>query len=177
MHLEQLSIKDLLLIKPKRFEDERGFFLERYEQKRYLAAGVTVPFVQDNEVFSKSGVLRGLHYQRSPGQAKLVSVVRGRVWDVAVDIRPASPTFGRWEGVELSGENGFQFFIPVGFAHGYCVLSEEAVVTYKLSAAYDPQEERTIRWDDPILAIKWPIKQPLLSQRDRSGKCFSESVV
>lgn len=177
MRHQKLGPEGLILIEPLRFHDERGSFMERYQQKRYSDAGISVSFVQDNEVFSKRNVLRGLHYQRSPGQAKLISVVRGAIWDVAVDLRQGSPTFGHWEAVELSGENGLQFFIPVGFAHGYCVLGEEAVVTYKLSAPYDPKEERTIRWDDPALAINWPIKHPVLSQRDLLGISFKESVL
>ena len=177
MRLQKLSLEGLILIEPLRFLDERGLFMERYQQKRYSDAGVSIPFVQDNEVFSKKNVLRGLHYQRSPGQAKLISVVRGSIWDVAVDLRPGSPTFGNWEAVELSDKNGLQLFIPVGFAHGYCVLGEEAIVTYKLSAPYDPKEERTIRWDDSTLAINWPIKHPVLSQRDLLGNSFKESVL
>lgn len=177
MHLQRLPIKELILIKPKRFDDERGFFMERYRHERYVEAGIDASFVQDNEVFSKKNVLRGLHYQQTPGQAKLISVLRGKIWDVAVDIRPSSPTFGCWEGVELSEENGLQFYIPVGFAHGYCVLSDDAFVTYKMSAPYDPKEERTISWNDPTLAVRWPIQEPLLSERDRMGVSFEESIL
>lgn len=165
--IRPLGIKGLLLIQPQCRFDDRGFFLESFHLGRYAAAGIDVQFVQDNEVFSKKNVLRGLHYQRSPGQAKLISVVLGRIWDVAVDLRPDSPTFQQWEAVELSAEEKTQLFIPIGFAHGYCVLSEEALVHYKVSAFYDPNEEKTIAWDDPTLAISWPIQHPILSERDR----------
>jgi dTDP-4-dehydrorhamnose 3,5-epimerase len=170
-------LKGLITIQSKRLKDERGSFLERYQSARYAALGVDVPFVQDNEVFSLKNVLRGLHYQEKPGQAKLLSVSQGSIWDVAVDIRPDSETFGKWYGIELSEENGVQFFIPTGFAHGYCVLSETARVTYKVSSFYDPQEEKTLRWDDPRFGIDWPIQTPLLSEKDRSAPYLNEVFV
>jgi dTDP-4-dehydrorhamnose 3,5-epimerase len=129
--------------------------------------------VQDNHSRSRRGTLRGLHYQSTPGQAKLIRVARGRIFDVAVDIRPRSPTLGRWHGVELSDEDHHQLYIPVGFAHGFCVLSEEADVTYKCSSVYAAETERTIRWDDPEIGVEWPIDAPLLSERDQGGEPFS----
>ena len=167
----------LIIIRSKRVKDERGSFLERYQAVRYADLGINVPFVQDNEVFSIKNVLRGLHYQEKPGQAKLISVSQGSIWDVAVDIRPESSTFGKWHAVELSEENSLQFFIPVGFAHGYCVLSETARVTYKVSSLYDPQEEKTIRWDDPQFTIDWPVRDPILSERDRSAPYLDKVFV
>ena len=119
--------------------------------------------------FQKKGVVRGLHYQKVPGQAKLVTAISGSIWDVAVDIREGSPTYGQWEAVELSDKNHWQLFIPIGFAHGYCTLSDSACVSYKVSAPYDPAEECTLRWDDPALAIPWPAKHPILSERDKQG--------
>lgn len=170
MQIDSLEMKGLYLIKPKCFMDERGYFLETYRQSAYNQKGIDVAFVQDNAAFSKKGVLRGLHYQDKPGQAKLVSVSFGSIWDVAVDLRPDSESFGKWCGVELNDHNHYQLFIPVGFAHGYCVLSEEgAVVSYKVSADYNPAMERSVRWDDPHLAINWPIKTPILSLRDQQA--------
>lgn len=173
MQVEWLRIKGLAIIQPKVFHDERGFFFESYRRPRFAEAGIDLEFVQDNVSFSHKNTLRGLHYQDSPGQAKLVSVISGCIWDVAVDIRPGSPTFGKWHAVELSGDNFTQFLIPVGFAHGFCVLSETARVQYKVSAPYDAKAERTIRWDDPKIAIQWPIKNPLLSERDRKARELS----
>jgi dTDP-4-dehydrorhamnose 3,5-epimerase len=170
-----LSLSGLLLIQPKRREDARGFFLERYQAADYAFLGTS--FVQDNEVFSHANVLRGLHYQKSPGQAKLISVVQGCIWDVAVDLRPSSPTFGTWEAITLSEEQGSQLFIPVGFAHGYCVLSTAARVIYKVSALYDPLQERSIRWNDPDLAIPWPLRDPLLSERDRMAPLLQKTQI
>jgi dTDP-4-dehydrorhamnose 3,5-epimerase len=172
MNIEPLSLPGLFLLKPRIFVDDRGYFLETYRQPLYVKAGIGVAFAQDNISFSRYGVLRGLHDQTTPGQAKLVSVIQGRIWDVAVDLRPTSPTFGKWEGVELDGENHFQFFIPVGFAHGFCILSKTALVSYKVSSPYDPPTERTIAWNDPDLSIAWPIKEPLVSERDQNGLSF-----
>jgi dTDP-4-dehydrorhamnose 3,5-epimerase len=169
MEVDWLSIQGLAIVRPKVFQDERGFFFESYRRQRYAEQGIDLEFVQDNVSFSKQNTLRGLHYQESPGQAKLVSVISGHIWDVAVDIRPNSPTFGQWHAVELTGENFTQFFIPVGFAHGFCVLSDFARVQYKVSAPYDSARERTIRWNDPQFNIKWPISQPILSERDRTA--------
>jgi dTDP-4-dehydrorhamnose 3,5-epimerase len=133
--------------------------------------------VQDNISFSQKGVLRGLHYQSSPGQGKLVSVLVGKIWDVAVDIRKGSATFGQWEAVELSSDNHYQFYIPVGFAHGYCVLSETALVQYKVTAEFNPATERTIRWDDPDLTVEWPLQHPVLSDRDQKARPFCEMAL
>lgn len=161
----------LKLIVPRLFSDERGFFFESFKQSHF-----DIPFVQDNTSFSTKGVLRGLHFQSHPGQAKIVSCIQGKIWDVAVDIRPNSPTFGQWEAVELDDENHHQFYIPVGFAHGFCVLSDTALVQYKVSSFYDPATECSIRWNDPDLKIKWPIEKPILSSRDQTCPFFKEVI-
>ncbi|HSK94617.1 MAG TPA: dTDP-4-dehydrorhamnose 3,5-epimerase [Candidatus Angelobacter sp.] len=159
----------LVLLAPAVHADERGFFVETYASGPWRAAGVEVDFVQDNHSRSGRGTLRGLHFQRRPGQGKLIRVPRGRIWDVAVDIRPSSPTFGEWEAFELDDEAHHQLYVPIGFAHGFCVLSEVADVAYKVSAPYDAAEERGIAWDDPDVAIDWPIGDPILSGRDRAN--------
>lgn len=160
------AIPDLQVIEPDIFGDHRGYFLETYRESRYEEAGITTHFVQDNLSFSRRGILRGLHFQLERPQAKLVSVAAGEVYDVAVDVRRGSPTFGQWHGVLLSAENHRQFFIPEGFAHGFCVRSETALFTYKCSDMYDPASERGIRWDDPALAIDWSITDPSISAKD-----------
>jgi len=170
----ELPLEGLKLITPKVFSDERGFFFESYRQADYKACGVDVSFVQDNVALSKKGVLRALHYQESPGQAKLVSCIQGRIWDVAVDIRPASPTFGQWVAVELDDQTHQQLYIPIGFAHGYCTLTDAARVAYKVSSPYHPATEKSIRWNDPQLAISWPIQQPILSPRDQVSPFLAE---
>ncbi len=159
----------LIHLVPTVHADDRGFFVETYSHDVYRHAGVGVDFVQDNHSRSGPGTLRGLHYQRRPGQAKLIRAVRGRIWDVAVDIRPASPTFGQWEAIELDDQSHHQLFVPVGFAHGFCVLSEVADVAYKVSAPYDGSEERGLAWDDPEIGIAWPVADPILSSRDRAN--------
>jgi dTDP-4-dehydrorhamnose 3,5-epimerase len=169
----ELTLPGLKLIRPTVFGDERGFFLETYQAARYQAAGIDCAFVQDSHSRSAHGVLRGLHYQAQLGQAKLVRVASGRIFDVAVDIRPDSPTFGRWEGVYLDSQAHHQLFIPVGFAHGFCVLSDGADVTYKVSRPYDPASERTLAWDDGTIGIDWPVKDPVLSDRDRQGESLA----
>lgn len=158
------------LIAPEVHEDHRGFFMESYNRRRFAEFGVTDEFVQDNHSRSVRGVLRGLHYQLGRPQAKLVRATRGRVFDVVVDIRRGSPTFGRWAGAELSQENRLQFFAPVGFAHGFLVLSENAEFQYKCSDFYSADDERGLPWDDPEFAIAWPLAglEPNLSERDRS---------
>ncbi|HYQ03636.1 MAG TPA: dTDP-4-dehydrorhamnose 3,5-epimerase [Polyangiaceae bacterium] len=161
------------IIRPKIFGDDRGFFLESYSAQGFAAAGIDTVFVQDNHSRSVRGTLRGVHYQSNPGQAKLVRVVLGRIWDVTVDIRPDSPTFGQWDAVELDDKAREQLFVPVGFAHGFCVLSEYAEVEYKVSSPYDPKTECAINYADPELAIKWPITQPLLSARDQQAESFA----
>lgn len=163
----------LILIEPRVFNDDRGFFLESYHKPRYAAVGVDVDFVQDNHSFSRKGTLRGLHFQTSPGQAKLVRCVRGTIWDVAVDIRPDSATFGQWEAFELDARSHRQLFIPTGFAHGFCVLSEEAEVLYKCSSIYDGTTESGLAWDDPDLAVAWPVTNPVVSARDQGNESFA----
>lgn len=153
----QTSLAGLMLIEPAVFKDERGSFMELYHRGSFTAAGIDVSFVQDNESWSKQGVLRGLHYQQQHPQVKLVRAASGEIYDVAVDLRPESTTFRQWYGVILSSENRKQLFVPTGFAHGFLVLSETAVVQYKCSALYEPADEKGIRWDDPQLGIDWPL--------------------
>jgi dTDP-4-dehydrorhamnose 3,5-epimerase len=169
-----LDLEGLKLIRPAVFGDARGFFQETYNAARYAEAGIRETFVQDNHSRSVKGTLRGLHYQSQPGQAKLVRVTLGRVWDVAVDIRSGSKTFGQWHGVELDAEKKEQLFVPVGFAHGFCVLSDLAEVQYKCSALYDAKTECTIDYADPELAVRWPVEQPLLSARDQQAESFAD---
>jgi dTDP-4-dehydrorhamnose 3,5-epimerase len=156
----------LLIIEPDIFKDSRGFFMETWNAKRYAEAGLDVNFVQDNLSFSSYGVLRGLHYQQPSSQGKLVYVIHGSVYDVAVDIRVGSPSFGHWYGLVLSADNRKQFYIPEGFAHGYCVLSETALFAYKCTDFYSPANEGGIAWDDPDLGIDWPVANPILSDKD-----------
>lgn len=182
MQATPLAIADVMLIEPKVFGDSRGFFYESFNQQAFdQATGVHLPFVQDNHSRSRRGVLRGLHYQLPPkAQGKLVRVVRGAVFDVAVDIRRDSPTYGQWVGVELSEENHRQLWIPPGLAHGFVVLSETADFLYKTTDTYSPAHERSIRWDDPAIGIDWPlaahgIAEPLLSDKDRAGRLLPEA--
>lgn len=167
MEILQTDIPDVLLIKPNVFGDQRGWFLENWQRIRYEQAGVPAEFVQDNVSFSQQGVLRGLHYQHPRGQGKLVQVLAGRVFDVAVDIRRGSPTRGRHVSAELSDENHCQLYIPPGFAHGFCVLSPTALFAYKCTEFYLPDQEAGLAWNDPDLAIEWPIENPSLSDKDR----------
>lgn len=165
----RLEIPDVILIEPTVFEDRRGFFLESYNLKEFEAFGINVNFVQDNHSRSKKGVIRGLHFQKGKmAQAKLVRVVKGEIFDVAVDIRKGSSYYGKWVAVTLSENNKRMLFIPEGFAHGFCVLSEEADVLYKASNFYSPEHEGGIRWDDPDLAIPWPVDNPIVSLKDRN---------
>jgi len=173
MQVSKTPIDGLLTIKPKIFADPRGMFYEVYSENKYEEYGIPC-FVQDNHSVSKKGVLRGLHYQVNPGQGKLVRVTRGEVFDVAVDIRKQSPTYGKWWGLSLSETNNFQLYIPIGFAHGFCVLSELAEVLYKCSDYYSPENERGILWNDPELAIDWPVKNPILSEKDAVYPLFRE---
>lgn len=170
----QTEIPDLVLLEAEAHGDERGFLLESFREDAWREAGVAGPFVQENHSRSGRGILRGLHFQLRPGQAKLVRCVRGTIWDVAVDLRRGSPTYRRWEGYELSDRNHRQLYVPVGFGHGFCVLSEEADVHYKLSSSYDPETEAGIRWDDPEIAVEWPIPHPQLSDRDRLAPALAE---
>ena len=178
MIVHTTHIKDVLILEPQVFGDERGYFFESFNAERFFAhTGVDVRFVQDNESRSKRGVLRGLHFQRAPyAQAKLVRVVKGRVLDVAVDIRKDSPTFGRYVAVELSGDNKRQLFIPKGFAHGYMVLEEDTIFQYKCDAYYHPAAEGGIAWDDPQIGIEWPLPEGdiILSERDKNRPLLSE---
>lgn len=155
-----------MLVEPDVFGDGRGFFQELYHREKYTAGGASSAWVQDNWSRSEVGVLRGLHYQLRAPQAKLVAVMRGRVFDVAVDIRRSSPTFGAWYGCELSDANHRQLYIPEGFAHGFCVLEGPADFVYKCSALYDAQDDRGIRWDDPRIGIRWPLSEPRVSEKD-----------
>lgn len=159
-------IADVILLEPRVFPDERGFFLETWSRERYAAAGVDASFVQDNLSFSKRHVLRGMHFQNPVPQGKLVSVVQGAVFDVAVDLRRGSPTFGEWVGAELSSENRRQMYVPEGFAHGFVVTSDSALFSYKCTRAYSPDSERSLRWDDPDVGIRWPVSRPTLSAKD-----------
>jgi dTDP-4-dehydrorhamnose 3,5-epimerase len=160
-------LTEIIVIDPDIHQDKRGHFLEVYQTQRYASHGITDSFVQDNLSYSTKGVLRGLHYQLGKPQGKLVWVVHGEVFDVAVDIRQGSPTFGKWSGITLSSQQYRQIFVPQGFAHGFCVVSESASLLYKCTDYYDPLEERGIRWDDPSLAIEWPEMDPIVSKKDR----------
>jgi dTDP-4-dehydrorhamnose 3,5-epimerase len=166
MEIKTTDIQGVLLIEPKVFKDQRGFFMETYHQPRYRAAGIGTDFVQDNLSRSARGTLRGLHFQIKHPQAKLVQVLEGEVFDVAVDLRAGSPSFGRWTGARLSGANQRQFYIPAGFAHGFAVLSDTALFAYKCSDVYHPEDEGGLLWSDPALAIDWPVESPVLSAKD-----------
>lgn len=166
MNVFKTKIKDLLIIEPKVFGDDRGFFYETFQKERYIAAGIDVNFVQDNRSRSTKGVLRGLHFQKNKPQGKLVSVTDGEVFDVAVDLRPESDTFGQYEAIILTGSNKLQFYVPPGFAHGFCVLSNTADFQYKCTDYYDPTDESGLLWNDPELGIVWPITKPTLSSKD-----------
>ena len=171
MKISHSKLKGCVIIEPRIFGDERGFFLETFQAVRYeQEAGIDLPFVQDNHSRSAWGVLRGLHFQKTKPQGKLVRVVRGEVYDVAVDIRKKSATFGEWEGVILSEDNKKQFWVPPGFAHGFVVLSDTADFEYKCTDYYDPSDEGSILWSDPDLDISWPITNPVLSTKDKSAK-------
>ena len=176
MRFERLETQTdgLVLVRPQVFADDRGFFFETYRRDEFTALGVTPEFVQDNHSRSTRGTVRALHFQLSPGQAKLIRVARGSIYDVAVDLRRGSPTYGRYEAFELSDENALQIFIPVGFAHGFCVTSEVADVSYKVSSYYDPATERGIAFDDPDIGIPWPAREPIVSERDRNNPRLSE---
>ena len=177
MQFTPTAIPDLILIQPQVFGDSRGFFMETYQQRRFQEAGIQADFVQDNHSGSRRGILRGLHYQNRQPQGKLVRALAGEIFDVAVDLRRGSPTFGRWEGAVLSAENRQMLWVPPGFAHGFYVLSEWAEVFYKATDFYAPQWERTLRWDDPAVGVQWPLlpdAQPELSAKDSQGKPLVE---
>ena len=167
MKVTNTELPGVLILEPRVFPDSRGFFVETYNKERYVAAGLPLEFVQDNLSVSSKGVLRGLHFQNPHAQGKLVYVLQGEVWDVAVDIRRDSSHFGRWTSVTLSSDNKKQFYIPPGFAHGFCVLSETAMFTYKCTDTYHPECDGGVRWDDPDIGINWPLADPILSDKDR----------
>ncbi len=178
MNLITTPISDLFIFEPKVFGDTRGFFLESFNQKTFQTlTGLDITFVQDNHSRSSKNVLRGLHYQIQQPQGKLVRVVNGSVFDVAVDLRKSSPTFGKWHGVELSGENHRQFWVPAGFAHGFLVLSETADFLYKTTDYYAPQFERCVHWNDAEIGIDWGISEPLLSAKDAQGLALRDAEV
>ncbi len=174
---KRLEIPDVVLIKPLVFEDERGFFMETYKKSDFEKAGIKGDFIQDNHSKSKYGVLRGLHFQREPyAQAKIVRAVRGVIYDVAVDLRRNSPTFGKWVGVILSEYNKWQLYIPRGFAHGFLVLSDVAEVVYKVDNVYAPDYEGGIIWNDPGISIDWPVDDPIVSEKDRKWPTLREAI-
>jgi dTDP-4-dehydrorhamnose 3,5-epimerase len=168
MQIQQTSLAGLLLIEPQSFRDERGFFLESYQVARYCDAGIMDTFIQDNHSRSMKGTLRGLHFQVKRPQSQIVTVIRGQIFDVAVDLRQGSATFGRWFGAELSDEGPRQIYMAPGFAHGFCVRSEFADLHYKVSRIYDHADEGGLLWNDPDIGIRWPIANPVLSERDKS---------
>lgn len=174
MNVISTQIEGVILLEPRVFGDHRGFFLETYQKRRYAEAGIDIEFVQDNISFSGRHTLRGLHYQYPHGQAKLVQCLQGEIFDVAVDIRHGSPTFGHWTGAMLSSENRRQLYIPDGFAHGFCVLSETALFMYKCSDYYEPRAEGGICWNDPEVGIDWPVHSPILSERDQTFRKLSQ---
>ncbi|MCO4770437.1 MAG: dTDP-4-dehydrorhamnose 3,5-epimerase [Deltaproteobacteria bacterium] len=176
MEVRDLAIAGPKLVIPRVFSDARGFFLETWQRDRFAEHGIDVDFVQDNHSLSRRGTVRGLHFQRGPGQAKLVRVVRGRIFDVAVDIRPGSPTVGRWVGVELDAHAHHQLFLPTGFAHGFQVLSDEAEVLYKVSTPYDAVSEAGFQFDDPDVGVNWPLAPMHLSPRDQAAPTFAATM-
>jgi dTDP-4-dehydrorhamnose 3,5-epimerase len=176
MIVRETNLPGLRIIEPRIFADARGWFMETYQSERLATAGIADAFVQDNHSFSHRGVLRGLHYQIQHPQGKLVRVVRGAIFDVAVDLRRHSATFGRWFGTEISAENRLQLYVPAGFAHGFLALSDTAEVTYKCTELYHPEHERTLLWNDPAIGITWPhVQAPMLSDKDRLGKLLIEA--
>lgn len=169
MNVIETELPGVLILEPRVFGDKRGFFMETWQQQRYAEFGLPSNFVQDNLSFSSRGVLRGLHFQNPNPQGKLVQVLQGSVYDVAVDIRRGSPDFGRWVGCTLSDDNRRQFYVPPDFAHGFCVLTDTALFSYKCTDYYSPENESSIRWDDPEIGIEWPLKEPSLSEKDKSA--------
>jgi dTDP-4-dehydrorhamnose 3,5-epimerase len=174
MEVIDLRLQGLKLIKPKVFKDTRGFFFESFRQADYEKNGIVEHFQQDNHSYSEKGCVRGMHFQSFPGQAKLIRAAVGKIYDVALDIRPKSPTFGQWEAVILDDIDHHQLFIPVGFAHGFAVLSDHAHVMYKTSQPYDAKYEKGFRWNDPQFKITWPIDEPIVSERDLKAPFFNE---
>jgi len=177
MNVIKTQLEGCIIIEPEVYSDERGFFLEVFQVKRYAdQAGITLPFLQDNHSCSRKNILRGLHFQKTKPQGKLVRVVRGEVYDVAVDIRQGSPTFGKWEAVILSEKNKLQFWVPPGFAHGFVVLSDIADFEYKCTDYYDPSDEGNILWNDPDLNIHWPVNKPILSEKDADAVKLADLI-
>jgi dTDP-4-dehydrorhamnose 3,5-epimerase len=174
MELETTPIEGLLLVRPRIFNDERGFFYESYNAAVFERVGLPAIWLQDNHARSGRGTLRGMHFQLGPGQGKLVRCTQGHVWDVAIDIRPGSPTFGQWHGIELNDESRVMYYVPAGFAHGYCVLSETAEVQYKCTTVYDAALECEFAWNDPEIGVRWPVIDPILSKRDVNARSFAE---
>ena len=174
MQLRLTDLPGVMIVEPKVFEDPRGFFMETYRKSVFQEAGIAAEFVQDNHSRSAAKTLRGLHFQAQRPQGKLVRVIRGEVFDVAVDLRRESPTFGRWVGVYLSESNRLQLYIPPGLAHGFCVTSDGAEFTYKCTEYYHPEFERTLLWNDPQVGVAWPISDPLLSDKDRRGQSWQQ---
>ena len=170
----ETRLEGTVLLEPQVHGDDRGFLVETFSADAWRELGVDADFVQDNHSRSSAGILRGLHFQTVPGQAKLVRCLRGRIWDVAVDLRRGSPTYGQWEGYELDDDLHRQFYVPVGFAHGFCVLSDVADVHYKLSSLYDAETEAGIAWDDPQVGVEWPLTEPQVSQRDATAPRLAE---
>ncbi len=168
MKITTTPLEGFLIIEPRCFKDERGFFLETYQEERYRAAGIDDVFVQDNQSRSIKGVLRGMHFQVQRPQSQIVTVMRGHIFDVGVDLRPASPTFGKWYGIELSDVGPRQIYMVPGFAHGFCVLSDWADVHYKVSRKYDAHDEGGLLWNDPDVGIHWPLSEPVITSRDES---------
>jgi len=181
-NFKKTKLDGAIIIEPRYFGDDRGFFAETYKKSDFIKNGIPFDFIQDNHSCSAKGVLRGLHYQTEPSaQGKLVRVIRGKVWDVAVDIRESSPTFGKWVGVELSEENRKMFFIPPGFAHGFVTLEDDTHFVYKCTSEYDVECDRSIRWDDPDLAVEWPLElldgEPAISKKDSDALWLKDAEV
>ena len=174
MEVTQTELSGVIVVQPRVFQDERGFFAETWNQSRWKEAGLPVDFVQDNLSFSVRGVLRGLHFQNPYPQGKLVYVLRGEVFDVVVDVRKGSPTFGEWVGCSLSADNHTQVFIPGGFAHGFCVTSDSALLAYKCTELYRRETEGSVRWNDPDIGIDWPIEKPTLSEKDAESPLLKD---
>ncbi len=170
MNVTKTPLPGVVLLEPRVFGDARGFFFESWNRNRFEDAGLKLDFVQDNVSFSRQGILRGLHFQNPVPQGKLVQVLQGAVYDVAVDVRRGSPTLGQWYGVILSGDNHRQLYVPEGFAHGFCVVSETALFTYKCTDFYTPAHEYSLAWNDPDIGIDWPVAEPSLSGKDQTGK-------
>jgi dTDP-4-dehydrorhamnose 3,5-epimerase len=174
MNVIETRLPGVLVLEPKVFRDDRGFFLETWNRARYEAIGLPGAFIQDNVSFSRKGVLRGLHYQHPTAQGKLITVLKGEVYDVAVDIRRGSPTIGRWVGTVLSAGNMRQMFVPPGFAHGFLVLSDGALFSYKCTECYQPKDEGCVLWNDPAIGIDWPVSSPTLAAKDAAACCLAD---